>query len=96
LIDTYSLQCLIKDNIEYLCQRNFPHGKKVGSDWCVADLSGSPGNSLKIQLRGRYAGWWRDWASDQYGDFIELLKVKHGVGFRHAVQIIDDQLGGRL
>lgn len=66
---------------ESFCRHFFPDGRKQGSYWQMADISGSPGQSLVVRLGdldGRRAGNWTDYASDDYGDLIDLLHAHKG------------------
>lgn len=44
----------------------------------IGDVSGSPGASLSIALRGANAGLWRDHATDEGGDLIKLYQAYMG------------------
>jgi hypothetical protein len=66
----------------------FPHGKKVGPNWCVGSLNGEPGESLKIHAR---KGVWADFATgDKGSDPISLYAAMHGIGQADAAK----RLGG--
>jgi twinkle protein len=78
---------------EDLCRRFFPNGKKVGTEWKIADTTGAPGNSLAIQLAGAKPGLWHDWATGEGGDFIELLRANRNLTFPQAVEEIEQALG---
>ena len=43
---------------EDIARRLYPDGKRHGSEWCVGNLSGETGNSLKINIKGTKAGIW--------------------------------------
>ena len=44
----------------------------------IGDVSGTPGASLSIALRGASAGLWRDHATDEGGDLIKLYQAYMG------------------
>jgi hypothetical protein len=93
-VDVERLRCDIEANIEFLCETEFSSGKRIGNKWCVADVSGNKGKSLKIELRASgKKGCYCDWATDQKGDFVKLLQERHGIGFREAAQKIGSRLG---
>jgi hypothetical protein len=78
----------IRNHALELCEHFFPAGKKVGREWQIADTTGAAGSSLKIALSGPRAGLWRDWASEEEGNFPQLLM--HGGGsFPQAVEEIE-------
>lgn len=92
MIDVERLNQVIKTNIEFLCRYFCAEGKRVGSEWKIADVSGAAGNSLGIQLTGQNAGLWHDRATGEGGNFTKLLQLSHGLSFREAV----DEIGGIL
>lgn len=66
----------------------FPQGKLQGREFCVGDLHGSPGESLKINVE---TGRWSDFASgDAGGDLISLYAAMHGIKQIEAVKALDD------
>jgi hypothetical protein len=96
MIDTERLNYVVKINMEFFCQHFFPEGKRVGSEWKIADVSGAAGNSLGIQLTGQKAGLWHDRATAEGGSFIKLLQLSHGLSFLKAVDAIEGILGIKL
>jgi twinkle protein len=62
-----------------------PNGKRDGNDWVVGSLDGDEGKSLKVHLAGEHAGRWKDWATEDHGDLIDLFAQIHGVGISEAI-----------
>lgn len=59
-----------------LCLLLFPNGVKDGNNYCVGNIDGSSGKSLKIAISGAKSGQWCDFAAtDQSGDLIGLIKA---------------------
>lgn len=49
-----------------------PGGKRKGREWLAGNVSGEAGQSLKVTLDGHHAGCWRDYATDEHGDLLDL------------------------
>jgi hypothetical protein len=72
-------------------QRIYPAGVVQGCEYCVGDLTGTPGSSLKINLR---TGKWADFATeDRGGDPISLVAAKEGVTQVEAALLLARLLG---
>jgi hypothetical protein len=50
-----------------------PNLKRDGGQLRAGDLEGADGRSLCITVRGPYQGMWRDFASDDRGDMLDLI-----------------------
>lgn len=67
---------LLNESRDYL-PRWFPFGKAVGREFCVGNLAGEPGDSLKINMN---TGKWADFASGDSGlDLISLFAAIRGI-----------------
>ena len=74
-----------------LAARWFPEGAREGREWVVGDLSGTPGRSLKINLR---SGVWRDFATGDGGsDPVSLAAAISGLSQVEAARRLADMLG---
>ena len=71
--------------IEPLCRTLLPGGHRVGGEWECGDLSGAPGRSLKVSLRGAKAGLWSDFAVGSGGDALDLVAAVRGQGLGAAI-----------
>jgi hypothetical protein len=69
-----------------------PGGKKVGQEYEAGDLSGKPGKSLKVSLRGK---GWSDFATGQSGgDLLDLwAQARCGGDLGEAMRAAGDWLG---
>ncbi|RYD29575.1 MAG: bifunctional DNA primase/helicase, partial [Verrucomicrobiaceae bacterium] len=78
----------LAEQAERVCQRLLPGGRIVKDDWVCGDLSSGEGKSLKVHLTGTYAGHWKDWATDERGDLLDLwrlaLNLSPGETYRQA------------
>lgn len=79
----------LKD-MEGLCRRLFPNGKRTGQEWCVGNLEGEPGSSLKINLLD---GVWKDFSSGEGGaDPISLVAARSRISQGDAAKKLDAML----
>lgn len=67
----------------------FPAGKQQGNYFCIGNLYGDAGDSLKVSLT---KGTWRDYAGsdDDHGDLVGLYARSRGLGMGDAAR----ELGG--
>jgi len=56
-----------------------PGGREYGQEWLCGDLTGKPGESLKVTIHSTYAGQWADWATGEKGDMIDLWRMTKGL-----------------
>ena len=71
------------ERAEEVCRRYLPAGRREGACWRVGDLHNTPGRSLFVRLDGpssgaRSRGRWRDMATGEYGDLIDLIRAACG------------------
>jgi twinkle protein len=72
-----------------------PGGKKHGSEWKVGSASGEPGQSLSIRLSGAKAGVWKDFATGDGGDLLDLWATCKGQTMSEAMTEAKAYLGIR-
>jgi len=71
--DIAEISRLLAGRVEEVCLWLLPNGKRNGNEWCVGDISGNAGNSLKINL-GAKAGLWTDFSGEtKGGDLVDLI-----------------------
>ena len=63
----------LAERIESLVAQLLPAGVQVQRYWRVGSLAGEAGQSLCVYLVGGRRGRWRDFASGQYGDALDLV-----------------------
>lgn len=72
-MDARQINDKLCDRIEDVVSHLFPaHVVKKG-EALVGDIQGSPGESLKIVLRGSKTGFWKDFSTDQSGKTLTTL-----------------------
>ena len=90
--DTYATAEAIKAQTENLLIELFPSGVQVAGEFCVGDLSGNPGRSLKFNLRTHR---WCDFANPEHkgGDIISLWAAAHSIDRREAFRELAERIG---
>ena len=78
---------------ESVCAHLLPNGKRVGHEWVAGSVHGEAGNSLKVALGGAKSGVWKDFASDEAGDLLDLWAATRGVGISDALREARSYLG---
>src|SRR5215467_2249606 len=58
---------------EGVCRHYLCNGRRTGRYWHVGDVFNTPGQSLYVHLAGSRAGKWRDAATGEYGDLLDLI-----------------------
>ena len=73
----------------------FPQGLRHGNEIWIGDISGAPGNSLKIMVAGPNAGFWKDFAgaADDRGDAIDLIQAVLHLDTAEAIRWAKNWLG---
>jgi hypothetical protein len=59
--------------MDALVRALFPQGRRDGAEWRIGSLLGEPGKSLAIRITGSKKGIWKDFASGQTGDALDLV-----------------------
>src|SRR5688572_2133120 len=72
-----------------------PNGKKENREWEVGSVQGEPGKSLKVCTEGPKSGRWKDFATDDRGDLLDLWCKVRGVSLPEAMKQATDYLGIR-
>jgi len=83
----------LNDRVESICQMLLPGGRVVKNEYCCGNISGGPGDSLKVHLSGNYIGHWTDWATDHKGDLIDLWRIAHDLSTGDSVKKAKEYLG---
>lgn len=70
-----------------------PQGKKASGEWKAGSVSGEPGASLSVRLTGSKAGVWKDFASGEGGDLLDLWAATRGCSIGEAMAEAKAYLG---
>ena len=68
----------LADCAEAVCHYYLPNGIRRGAYWLVGDVTGAKGRSLFVRLlpsSKAAAGKWKDAASGEYGDLLDLIRL---------------------
>ena len=78
------LNAMLAADIEAVCRHYLPNGTRNGNYWQVGSTAGEEGASLRVNLAGRWRGYWKDWANpkDRGGplDLIRAVRRYNGIG----------------
>jgi len=72
-----------------------PGGKRKSGEWVAGNTSGEPGNSLSVRLSGTKAGVWKDFASGECGDILDLWAATRSLSISQAMAEAKQYLGVR-
>ena len=69
---------------EAVCRHYLSHGVRRGRYWLVGDIRNTPGRSLFVRLAGAQfgkgaIGKWRDAATAEYGDLLDIIRERSGL-----------------
>lgn len=78
-----------------IAQYLLPHGKRKGPEFKAGNTSGEPGDSLSVRLTGAKAGLWKDFASGEGGDLLDLWMACRGLDIVEAMKEAKRHLGIR-
>lgn len=81
--------------IDRVAETLLPQGKRSGNHLKAGDVHGEAGQSLDLVLSGSSAGLWKDFATGEGGDLIDLFAAVHSVGIADAIKLAKDYLGIR-
>lgn len=75
-----------------ILQRWYPNGIILGDEFCIGDIYGSKGRSLKFNL---LTGIWKDFSNGSHTGrgIIALLAQKEGISFSKAAQRLAGEIG---
>jgi hypothetical protein len=73
----------LAENAEAVCRHYLSNGHRQGRYWLAGDVHNTPGRSLYVRLTasksGHRAGYWRDAATLENGDLLDLIAAVRGL-----------------
>lgn len=72
-----------------------PKGKRKSGEWAAGSVNGEEGGSLSVRLSGAKAGVWKDFASGEGGDLLDLWAAVHQCSIAKAMTDAKAYLGVR-
>lgn len=86
---------LMSRDAEGWAQKLLRDGKRDGKYWVCGSVAGEAGQSLKVNLAGSKKGRWADYATEEHGDLLDLLRVTRGLTMADAILEAKRALGIR-
>ena len=96
--DRYDLDLIVqrlRDTAEHWVPRFFPHGRRSGDEWRLANIRGDAPRkmgSCVITLRGPRAGDWIDFDGNQGGKSVPPFAGLFGIWIDHRFRMMADQV----
>jgi hypothetical protein len=66
---------MLARRVDQLVKDLLPAGRREGREWRVGNVQGDQGSSLAVRLSAQKAGLWIDFASDESGDALDLVRA---------------------
>lgn len=85
----------LDDQAAEIARYLLPNGRRAGNEWKAGNTSGEAGDSLSVCIRGAKAGTWKDFASGEGGDLVDLWCAARGMSLVDALAEIKRHLGIR-
>ena len=77
----------LADQAERVAMDLLPNGKRDGKNWRNGSTDPSDaGQSLAVFIDGNSAGQWKDFATDQSGDLLDLMREIKGITLKEALE----------
>lgn len=70
-----------------------PRGKRAGQEWKAGSVTGDSGQSLSVRIAGSKRGVWKDFATGEGGDMLDLWAARFGVSVSEAMRDAAAYLG---
>ncbi|CAM3885141.1 AAA family ATPase [Roseateles saccharophilus] len=85
----------LADSADTVAEYLLPRGKRHGAEWKAGSVSGEEGQSLSVRITGAKRGVWRDFASGQGGDLLDLWCAARSLSLAEAITEAKAYLGIR-
>lgn len=87
-LDLPRIKRMLAERCVEVCRHLFPSGSLRGHEYCIGNLRGEPGNSLKINCNGK-AGVGQDFATGQkFSNLLDLWNHAYGRGEKLSSETI--------
>jgi hypothetical protein len=73
MISVSDIEARLRARAEELAHELLPAARREGAYCKAGSIDGEAGNSLVLYLAGERRGKWRDYASDEHGDMLDLI-----------------------
>ncbi|MDE2451993.1 MAG: AAA family ATPase [Burkholderiales bacterium] len=89
------LSARLAENAATVAEYLLPKGKKVSGEWKAGSTSGEEGQSLSVRIAGAKRGLWRDFATGEGGDLLDLWSACRAASIAQAMAEARSYLGIR-
>lgn len=89
------LAAVMADNAQAIAEHLLPNGRKFGKEWKVGSVGGEKGQSMSVCLSGAKRGVWKDFASGEAGDLLDLWCACRALSVADAMREAKQFLGVR-
>jgi hypothetical protein len=92
--ETAELYAALQERTREVAMHLLPHGKFSSNRNCylVGNVQGVPGESLSIQLSGKHAGMWKDFATDEGGNLFHLWAAVRGYNHKTDFPALQNEI----
>ena len=84
-MNAHELSQAMAESAASIAQHLLPKGKKAAGEWKAGSAAGEQGQSLSVRLTGAKRGLWRDFATDEGGDMLDLWAACRSVSIAEAM-----------
>lgn len=93
MADILEVKRLLAASAQTVAEMLLPGGRREQQEWRVGSTSGEKGQSLGVHLAGLKAGVWKDFATGEGGDLLDLWSLTRGVSLSEALAQAQTWLG---
>lgn len=94
-MNAHELAQRMADDAASIAAYLLPKGKKSSGEWKAGSTSGEEGASLSVRLTGAKKGRWKDFATEEGGDMLDLWAATRGLSIAEAITEAKAYLGVR-
>lgn len=92
-MNAHELSQRMSDDASGIAAYLLPKGKKASGEWKAGSTGGEEGGSLSVRLTGAKKGRWKDFATDEGGDLLDLWAATRGLSIAEAIAEAKAYLG---
>lgn len=85
MADILEIKRLLAASAQSVAEHLLPGGRKEAQEWRAGSVAGEKGDSLGVHLAGPKAGVWKDFATDEGGDLLDLWVAARSVSLSEAL-----------
>lgn len=87
------LNMMLATRVDTVVRFLLPNGRKRGNEWEVGNVEGEAGKSLKVPMSGPLVGTWKDFATGEGGDLVDLWGLCKRTNLSQAMREVGEWLG---